>query len=263
MSGYAELVERTSADNSIGKAVSVLNALRGAENGAGARALASTTGLPRSTVQRLLASLGASGMVIQDEATQQYRIGPQALIIGLGYNAGSVLLAVARPHMISLRDEIGETVGLSVAVGDSRIFIDEVQSTFELRFASELGRLYPLWSGANGRLLLSDLADAEIERMLDSFTDGGLVHRPLSAQETWEQIRRIRRDGYAMASDEAIADVSSVSTPVRDAHGRITAALSASGPSERFTEERMNACLGPLRAASEAISSRVGRGSQY
>lgn len=47
----------------------------------------------------------------------------------------------------------GETVGLSVQVGDARVFIDEVQSRAPLRFTSELGRLYPLSLGGRPQSL--------------------------------------------------------------------------------------------------------------
>lgn len=198
-------------------------------------------------------------MVIQDVRTQRYRVGPQALLIGLGYNgAATTLLNEARPYMVALRDETGETVGISITAGTARVFIDEVQSTHALRFASELGRMYPLWSGANGRVLLSGMTEAEAERVLSSREYDDVVQHPLSAEETRARLAQIRQDGHAEAADEAIGGISSLAVPITDGSGRVLAARSVSGPSERLMGTRAQATLPRLRAAGEAISARLG-----
>jgi DNA-binding IclR family transcriptional regulator len=245
-------------DNAISKAIQILSALRASGDGASARELAPTTGFARSTVQRILSTLSVSGMVIQDSATQRYRIGPQALVIGLGYNGGNVLVNEARPYMFTLRDESLETVGLSVAVGNARVFLEEVQSNAQIRFASEMGRLYPLWSGANGRVLMSGLTDAEIDRVLADHAHDATLHESLTPDEIRARISEMREHTFAMASNETIANVSSVAVGVRDGSGQTVAALSVSGPADRFTSERMNEVVPRLQEAASAISARLG-----
>lgn len=248
------------ADNAISKAIQILSALRASTDGASARELAPTTGFARSTVQRVLATLAESGMVIQDSATQRYRIGPQALVIGLGYNGGNILVTEARPYLFALRDESRETVGLSVAVGHARVFLEEVQSNAEIRFASELGRLYPLWSGASGRVLLAALTDAEIDRVLSDHEHHSVLHDSLTPDEIRGRVAEMRANGFAMASDETIANVSSVAVGVRDGSGQTVAALSVSGPAERFTASRMSEVVPRLQDVAAAISARLGAG---
>lgn len=245
-------------DNSIMKSIHVLGTLRSLTGGASARQLASLADLPRSTVQRILTTLSMTGMVTQDPATQKYKIGPRALLIGLGYNSGLTLITEARPEMISLRDLTSETVGLSVAVDDTRVFLEEVQSTEELRFAPELGKLYPLWSGANGRVLMSNLTEDRVEEVLANRQFDGAVDHALSAGEIKRLLAEFTRRGYAMAFNEAIANVNSIAMPIRDASGSVAAALSISGPSQRFTVEKMNSALDPLYVATENITARLG-----
>lgn len=245
-------------DNSIMKSIHVLGELRALPGGASARELASLAGLPRSTVQRILTTLTVTGMVIQDPSTQKYKIGPRALLIGLGYNSGLTLISEARPEMIALRDRTSETVGLSVAVDDTRVFLEEVQSTEELRFAPELGKTYPLWSGANGRVLMSGLSAERVEEVLASRHHDGAVEHALSTQEIRDRLTEFRERGYAMAFNEAIANVNSVAMPIRDASGDVAAALSISGPSQRFTTEKMTEALHPLSVAAENITARLG-----
>lgn len=245
------------ADNAITKAVRVLAALRTVRGGASARELAVTTGIPRSTVQRTLVSLADTGMVIQDRGTQRYLIGAQALLIGLGFRDSNALVTEARPLMSSLRDTTGETIGLTIAVGDHRVFLEEVQSRKEIRFASELGRLYPIWSGANGRVLLSGYTDADIDRILSARqVDEGLFH-PMSVEATRESVKLAREEGHSTAINEAIRGVNSVAMPIYGAGGEIVAAMSVSGPSDRFVPALMDAALEQLGEAVEAVSARL------
>lgn len=248
-------------DNTVAKAVRVLSGIREREDGASARELAGAVGLPRSTVQRLLTMLTETGMVIQDERTQRYAIGPQAMWLGLGYRQGSALVSVARGHMLALRDATGETVGLSTTVGDARMFIEEFPSTSELRFASELGRRYPLWSGAAGRVLMSGMPASEVDRILGAHAHEEVVHEPLSVERTRELIARVARDGYATASSESLANVNSIAAPVHDARGDVVAALSISGPADRFTADRMSDAADHLVAAARAISTSLRHGA--
>lgn len=245
-------------DNAIAKAITLLNALRVREEGGSARELAVLTGIPRSTVQRILTTLTDSGMMAQDPADQRYHIGPHALWIGLGYKQSINLVNLARPLMVGLRNLTDETVSLSIAVGGTRVFVEEVQSRSELRFASELGRLFPLWSGASGRVLMSGLGDAEIDEILLDDTHRAEVDNPLPIAENREAILKIREDGYATAVSESITHSSSIAVPVMDAGGRIIAALSVSGPEGRLTLDRMNAVLPLLRDSSHQLSLLLG-----
>lgn len=248
----------TDPDNVITKAVAILKALRLAEQGGGARQLAASTGLPRSTVQRLLTMLADTGMVMQDPVDHRYRIGPQALQIGLGYRRGMSLVSLAAPHMVSVRDATGETVGLSVQMGDARVFIDEVQGHLQLRFASELGRLYPLWSGASGRVLMMGLPDDEVERILADRDLEGELHRARPVAELRDLLEVARADGFATAVSETIQDVSSVAVPVLDAQRRIVAALSISAPGSRMSAEWMDELRVQLLKAAAGLSTALG-----
>ena len=81
------------------------------------------------------------------------------------------LRALAAGPMTTLRDLTGETVGLSVRVGEELLHIDQVESRSELRRTFEIGKALPLWAGAPSRVLLADLPDHEVERIIRA-------HRP-------------------------------------------------------------------------------------
>lgn len=244
---------------SLRKALLILDALRDSEADLSARDLAARLGLPKSTAQRLLQTLEQSRMATQDPVTKKYGLGPHTLTLGMAYRDRLDLRNVALPHMRRLRDAVEETVGLSVAVGATRMFIEEVPSQSELRAHSELGQPYPLWMGAPGRVLLADLADDELGRILDQAGESAWrAVTPATRDGYLSNLAVIRDRGHDRACDESIVGISAVAVPVRDADGRASAALSVSGPTARMAPATMDSMLPEVLLAAAAISRALG-----
>lgn len=243
----------------IRKAMLVLDALRESTEDLSARELATRVDLSKSAIQRLLQSLEESQMTTQDPVSRKYRLGPRTLTLGMAYRERLDLRNAALPHLRALRDATDETIGLSMAVGAERMFIEEVQSQSELRAHSELGYPYPLWTGAPGRVLLAHLPATEIEDILHEAGDRPWRSIGLPDQRSYlARLTRIRESGHDRAFDETINGVSAMAVPVRDASARVAAALSISGPSGRMSEREMNHILPEALAAATKISRALG-----
>ncbi|MBF8190618.1 IclR family transcriptional regulator [Nonomuraea sp. K274] len=241
------------------KALLILDVLRTSESALSARELAVQVDLPKSTAQRLLQSLEESRMAVQDPVSRKYRLGPRTLTLGMAYRERLDLRNVALPHMRALRDATDETVGLSVAVGRERMFIEEVQSQSELRTHSELGVPYPLWTGAPGRVLLAHLPAAEVESVLASGCEGAWqAIEPPTKDAFLDRLAAIRSKGQDRAYDETIKGVSALAAPVYDASSRVAAALSVSGPSGRMSDAEMDRIEGDVLRTAQLISRSLG-----
>lgn len=244
---------------SLRKALRILDALRESEATLSARELAVRLDIPKSTAQRLLQTLEESRMAVQDPVTKKYALGPHTLTLGMSYRDRLDLRNIALPAMRVLRDATDETIGLSVALGDKRMFIEEVQSQSELRAHSELGQPYPIWTGAPGRVLLADMAASDIDRILDDAGPQAWEHINLRTRDALlNLLAEIRDDGHDHAQDETIPGISAVAVPVRDAYGRAAAALSVSGPTARMTPEAIQKVLQHAEVAASAIQVALG-----
>ncbi|MEV5388381.1 IclR family transcriptional regulator C-terminal domain-containing protein [Streptomyces sp. NPDC052721] len=73
---------------------------------------------------------------------------------------------------------------------------------------------------------------------------------------------QIRADGFAYSVEELETGLNAVAAPVLTLGGQVVAALSASGPSFRFTERRLREAAAAVRAAAEEISGRLGHFGQ-
>ena len=76
--------------------------------------LAEQIDLPKSTVARLLSALEAEGAVTQVEQGGEYRLGQGLLDIAGATEPGRNLVATARPWLLALSEDLGES-GLKIA----------------------------------------------------------------------------------------------------------------------------------------------------
>lgn len=225
-----------------------------------ARELGDLTEIPKSTAQRLLQTLEACGLLIQEPATRKYGLGPETLRLGTAYLRRVDVRASARPHMMLLRDQTGETVGLTVRVGSARIYIDQIEPNTELRAQNEIGVAYPLWSGAPGRVLLAEMQREELLKLVQEAGQIAFAHaNPPTLDGLIDGLEAELADGYAEAFEETVPGVNTIAAPIRDVSGSLSAVLSISGPASRFNAERMHAARAVLVDAAKAILNSRGK----
>ncbi len=237
---------------SVERSLDILLAL--AEGPATLTHIAQRTGLSKPTTFRLLASLGHRHTVVKDSAANLYFLGPGAMVLGRGAgDAGGWVSDPVRGVLVRLLDETKETVTLHVSAGTDRICIEELPSPLPLRYTASIGSAAPLAIGSAGKILLAFMRAEIAERLIATaksaqYADGTVVDR----DELRRQVQTVRKRGWATTSGERVTGASSISVPVRGAHGSL-AALSVLGPSERFPRDRFEILLGRLRAAATEI----------
>ncbi|TDC07145.1 IclR family transcriptional regulator [Nonomuraea longispora] len=255
---HSSLLRGSNMNESVRKAADILSALADVGRDASAREIGVLLDLPKSTVQRLLQALEQSGLVRQDAASRRYGLGPKTLTLGMSYLDRIDVRSQALPHMMRLRDDLDETIALAVRVGHSRVYVEQVESRSGLKAKAEVGRPYPLWAGAAGRVLLASLPREELIRFTLDVGDAAFTHvNPPTLNGLLAQIEETRRRGYAWAFEEAMRGVHTVAAPIPISMSEV-AALSVSGPSTWFDESRMKDATGPLMDAARAISSSMG-----
>lgn len=247
------------SDSAIHRAVQVLDALAAALEPLSIRSVAAETGLSKSAVQRILASLVTTQLAVQDATTRRYRLGPRTLALGMAYQRHVDVRRAALPHMRRLRDSTGETVGISVGLADQVLHVEQVESESSLRAHFDIGRPLPLWSGAPARLILAERPDEEIRRIVSERTGTDITPvNPPAPDTLLDEVQRVRELRFACAFEETLPGVNTMSVPVRGADGSLAAVLSLTAPSIRLTPGRVQTLLPDARAAATAISADLG-----
>lgn len=219
------------------KAIGILSFL--AEGGPATLAgVVEGTGLARPTAYRLLSALEAHGLVVRGEG--RYALGMRLSLWGSRAVALDLLEAV-RPVLVSLRDEVGESVQLYVREGDHRVCVASVErGGGGLRDTVPVGAVLTLDRGSGGKVLLAWADDGERVPGVDA-----------------AELEGIRARGWAESVAEREAGVASVSAPVFGPGGELRAAVCASGPISRLGDRPGGRLAGPVLAAAREIEEAI------
>lgn len=216
-------------------------------------------GRERSQVSRMLHSLEKERVVEQDPQTRRYRLGWRIRVMAAG--AGDlVLVHAARPLLQSLVARTGEVALLSVQEGNRSLTVIREESQNSLRAGGWVGRRSAMHYTASGRALLFDTDNELVEALTADDFGADLRAAPNSPRclsELLERLRRERREGYTVASEEIEVGLTAVGVPVRSMHGHILAVVNVSGPTSRMSG-RVESTAKLLMAASAAITKTLG-----
>lgn len=222
-------------------------------------AIADSLGFPRSSLHGLLATLTDFGWLRFDPQTRLYALGIRAMEAGNAYVRSQDLPTRARPIMTRVRDELDETVQLSVLDGRFNVYVAKVDGGQALRLASEVGRRLPAHATGLGKVLLAHLPEEELDHRLlsatlERFTDKTICTRAALRSE----FARIRAAGYGTDQEEYSRGVCCVAVPVRSHTTQVTAAMSVSAPKIRFERARRRQALDLLLRAADELSRDLG-----
>lgn len=165
----------------------------------------------------------------------------------------------ALPTMKRMRDELNETVLLSVRSGPFRVCVEEVEGYKEYRRSGGIGQHVPLYLGCPSKALLAYLPEAEIDAYLDSLPSVGADGRPVDVQAIRRDLERCRRDGRLETVNERGIGGAGVAAPVRDHNGDVVAAINIASLVTTWPEIRERAhelVLEGAREISEAMGYR-------
>ena len=245
---------------SVDRALSILEVL--ARDGeAGVTEIAADLGVHKSTAFRLLATLEAHRLVEQDGERGRYRLGVGNLRLAGATTARLDLVQEARPVCRQLASDTGETVNITVRAETSALYLDQVAGSSALQSHNWVGQHIPLHATSNGKVLLSELEDAQLKkavRELPRYTDQTVT----TMSKLVAELAHVREQGYALAVDELETGLTAVAAPIRNAHGDVIASISVSGPSFRLTADRLDRAIPLLLAAALEVSHRLGWGQR-
>jgi IclR family acetate operon transcriptional repressor len=220
----------TSGVRSLERAFELLEHLADADGRLALTELAALSGLPMPTIYRLMRTLVNRGYVRQ-EPSKRYALGPR--LIHLGETAERLLGSWARPSLAGLVDEVGETANMAVLEGDEVVYVAQVPSRHSMRMFTEVGRRVNPHSTGVGKALLAQLPDTVVSEIIGrTGLPARTPHTITDPAALLEELRTIRRRGYALDDEEQEIGVRCVAVPLT---GTPTlAAISISGPQGRL-----------------------------
>lgn len=241
---------------SVGRALQLLNEL--AEGPRSLDELAEAVGVHKTTVLRLLRTLEDDRLVYRDGA-YRYHLGAGLFALSSRALEQRPVRAAAIQHLATLNRETGHTVHLAAYEGGEVVYIDKYDSRHPVRMYSRIGLRARLHCTAVAKVLLAGLPARERRAVAEGIEYEALTPRTLTSPEALlTELARVAEQGYAVDRGEHETFINCVAAPIRDASGRVVAAVSVSVPDVLLDFDQVLALLPRVQAAALAVSADCG-----
>lgn len=225
----------------------------------GVREVARKTDLSPSTVGRIMAYLRDMGILNQDADSYLYMMGSKVLAWAGIYTVTSDVRTIALPVMVRLQEQTRETISLYILEGSERVCVERLESPQSVRIVARVGRRIPLYAGSAGKVFLAYMPENLRENILQDVDLKPMTERTITDINALRtNLKDIRKQGYAVSRGEWIIDASGTAAPIFNQMGQITAAISISGPAQRFTDAKIKEIADLLVKETAQISFELG-----
>ena len=247
----------------VSHALDLLEQFHGNVDELGVTELSKRLKLHKNNVFRLLATLESRGYIEQNKATENYRLGLKSLALGQTFIKQMGLLRNAQPILAQLKQQANETCYAATFKDGLVFYLDVVETEHAVRVVSRVGVGLPAHAAAAGKVHLAAMGEDELAEV---FPSGTLEARTAKTLTTLVDLKaelvKVASQGYALDDEEMDLGVRCIAVPIRDYTRRVVGALSISGPTMRFSDQRIAQDIIPLiRDAGAQLSARLGFGS--
>ncbi|MHC6226797.1 IclR family transcriptional regulator [Pseudomonas sp. X10] len=209
--------------------------------------------LPRSTIFRLLTTLETMGFVTR--SGNEYRLGMSVLRLGFEYLASLELTELGQPLLARLCDRLNYPSNLVVRDGRSIVYVAKVSPPSVFSSAVTVGTRLPAHATVLGRILLEDLSLAELRELYpEEHLEQYSLCTPKTVLELFDLVQADRLRGYVSGEGFFESTISTVAAPVRDASGRVVAALGVTIPTVQIGHVNFDNLLGQVRGSADELS---------
>ena len=221
--------------------------------------ISESTGLPRTTVHRIVTSLREVGMLDQDGRRQSYRLGLKMFHYGSSVMANLDTPRRAHPHIAKLQIVTGEIIHFHIFDGSQMVCVEREEMGKTRLTTLTTIEAAPTYCTSVGKAFLAYQDEALVRRIAEE--EGLKPYTPNTITDLDRllgELAVIRERGFAIDDEENEIGLRCIGAPVRDPTNRVFASVSVSGPAERMPDARLEG-LAPLviqtaREISEALA---------
>lgn len=198
--------------------------------------LSQATGLPKTTIHRIVVSLRDVGMLDQDGRRQGYRLGLKMFHYGSSVLASLDTPTRAHPHVAKLQQLTGEIIHLHMFDGSQMVCVEREEMTSASRTTLQAA---PTYCTSVGKAFLAFQNEELIRRIVGGGLQRYTPNTITDLDTLLAELAVIRQRGYAIDDEEIETGLRCIGAPIRDSTQRVFAAVSVSGPAERMPDGRL------------------------
>ena len=239
-------------DKTVVKAFQILELLALDDGQTSVTKLAVKTGLQKSNVHRLLATLRALGYVQQGDS-KLYEPSLRIWEMGQQVYARLSIASAARPYLRRLVEQTGESAHLAILDRSEIVYIDKVETANPVRAYTVIGGRAPAYCTASGKVLLA-YEPMETVRAVAGTMRRQTPETIADLKGLTKELARVRDQGYAINLGEFRPNVAALAAPVQLATGKVIAVVGISGPLDRLRPRKIKSLAPIVVAAAQTIA---------
>ncbi len=223
----------------------------------GVSEISRSTGLPTSTVHRIIQELVSLGWV-RGDGDRGYL--PGAGLLTLSARAASdASMSIVGPILEQLRDATTHTIHFALRQGDQAVYVAKVEGRRAYEMRSRVGLAIPVHCTGIGKALLAALTEEEARAILQRAGMPPRTPRTITDPDAMlEHLRTVARRGYAIDNEENELHTRCVAAVVRDHRGIATGGISMSAMAFEFDQQRVQQVAPLVVAAARDVSQALG-----
>jgi len=212
-------------------------------------------------VHRYLVSLVQEGLVLQDEGSGHYQLGPECLQLGLAAMRQADPIRLAEPALLRLRQALDATCFLAVMGNKGPTIVRFEEPGLPVTLNVRVGSVMSLLWSATGRAFLALLDDARVMTLAREELAGAPAEQRalLAADDPIGTLRReVAASGLATVRDVYLRGISAVAAPLFNHSGQVAAVMTVLGASGGFDPAPGGPVALALRREAQAVSAQLG-----
>lgn len=224
----------------------------------GVTTLAEHFGTNKSRIFRHLKTLAQQGYVVQELASERYRIGARLVALSHAIGDSVDIVREARIVMRKVRNTLKNSVVLSMMDHGGLRVVAVESGTSAVEITVKPGSLLNYHSSAQGKIAL---AFGTPELFSKATKNGFTAHTPktittLTALSV--DLEKVRKQGWAIAPSEAVTGLNALATPIFDAAGNLVASIAIVDSVQFISESPNTTQIETMVNAGRSISESIG-----
>lgn len=244
---------------SVSRALRILEVIAVSGGEANLSKISELAGLNISTCHHLLATLLEAGYVSKLRGKRTYVLGSKILFLSTSCLKQVNLPRRAQRVIEQLNARTKEAVQIAVLQGDDLVTVLRKDTLHAVRVdAGPMGKVDAAHATATGKAILAWLPETELNRLIEkkglrSFTRDTIT----DPKALIEELRLVRRHGYAMDREEFQPSVICIGAAIRNHDGTVVGSISVSCPAFRASETFIASIREQVIAAAVSLSAEL------
>lgn len=245
----------------VARTLTVLETLVQSDEGLTLSALAKVTRIPLATCAAIVYTLEQRGYASRRVVGRSHFWSATLGLYGLATQLVRKvdLSSVAQVELRALADSIHMPVHVGVLNGASLVYVAKAAAPGFIQFDTYPGKMSAFNLTALGRAIAAYLPEEQLRPLLKRLAVGhGPGALPPGPEPFLTQLESVRRNGYAVESEEEQADVACVAVPFFDAEGRAVGAVGVTGFARDLVGDTFTRAVNGITEISSNISGKLG-----